>query len=222
MNFVLWLVKRAWKPVRDLWHDDGNGDTPGWAILCMLTGMVSFAIDVTFDIIVYPDRNYITYWVFMSLWLFVWGVMACYRLGEYMGRLHTQYRTEQPEQEKPKRKNDYDSQLEAMTNHYLSIVNEGLDLYEFKPERPTGDMADNCYALDAYTKQLIAFAQAVGINSENKDYFESVTYCDSCAKETNDLSPVAIAGIGISHQCPKCTPIIEKYERRYQEGETND
>ena len=46
--------------------------------------------------------------------------------------------------------------------------------------------------------------------------------CDGCAKETNDLTAAPIAGIGISHQCPKCTLIIEKYERRYQEGKTNE
>ena len=54
------------------------------------------------------------------------------------------------------------------------------------------------------------------------DYFESVTYCYGCAKQTNDLTAVPIAGIGISHVCPKCTPIIEEYERRYQEGETEE
>ncbi len=224
MNFVLWLVKRACKWVIDRWAGIWGTGLICAPIVEYLANVYSSGFTLGTD-----KFDSITWWfpITIALWLPLIGMIGLLIVDiifEYFTKLHTQYRTEQPQRDKPKRKrkNDLDEQIEAMTDHYLSIVNAGLDLYEFKPERPTGDMIDNRYAQDAYTKQLVAFARAVGINSENKDYFEDVSYCDGCAKETNGLTAVPIAGIGISHQCPKCTPIIEKYERRYQEGETND
>ena len=82
----------------------------------------------------------------------------------------------------------------------------------------------------AFTALLLSFAwRAIRIWRAEKGKtkrietaIEGVTYCDGCAKQTNDLTAVPIAGIGISHQCPKCTPIIEEYERRYQKGKAND
>lgn len=171
MNFTWWLVKRAWKPVREAW----NEDVPNRIMMCCMSAVFVLVFDVIFDLVFYNNNDgQIKYYVLTILWFVGWLLISSYQLGKYTVKLYAQYRAERPEQEKPKRKwkNDYDEQLEAMTDHYISIVDGGLNLFDFKPERPTGEMAGNRYAQDAYTKQLIAFSRAVGINSENKEYFE--------------------------------------------------
>lgn len=167
MDFALWLMKRAWEPVVDIWNcNDG-----AYRFVLLLFSLAAvLSIDVIIGLCLGrtgDDRFYpITLW----LWLGFWVGMSIFFLSQYLPKLYAQYRTEHPQPEKPKRKNDEKEQAR----------------------------------------------QSFG------DYFESVTYCDGCAKQTNDLTAVPIAGIGISHQCPKCTPIIEEYERRYQEGEMEE
>lgn len=54
-----------------------------------------------------------------------------------------------------------DERIESMLEHYLSIIDSGLDLYDFKPELPTGDMATNRYAQEDYTIKIVAFGRAI-------------------------------------------------------------
>lgn len=124
----------------DLWHLEGrDGDMPGWGIICLVTCVVSIMVDVAIDVAIYSDRPYQTYWVFTSLWLLIWGTMACCQLGKYIMRLHTKYRTEQPEQEKLKRKRKRKNKHHFVGGEHVVItpLYEGDTDYDYFEEGET-------------------------------------------------------------------------------------
>ena len=178
MNFTLWLLKRAWKPIVRKWNLPATEDKfSGKIELALKVVLIGWLLSMCIAVIV----DWIAGTAFTTLIVIAIGLIgllgiilvacmcdAC----KYIAKLYDQYRAEQPEQGKPKRKHKQNGQVIDDTEY-------------FTPEVQT-------------------------------------RICDGCAKQTNDLTAVPIAGIGISHQCPKCTPIIEEYERRYQKGKAND
>ena len=110
MNFVLWMVKRAWKRAwkraNKHWHRPGTKDEYSGKIDIAIVTLaflmiVAVCSDVTFGKMVATVTMFL-------IWMLGFAVLTAYESRSYLEKLHAQYRTEQPEQEKPKRKRKND------------------------------------------------------------------------------------------------------------------
>lgn len=103
MNFALWLAKRAWKSVREYWDKPGtdeqlSGKETVLADIILSCGLGGIILALAFAIRLKDAR-------YLGLALLIMAVIYPIMYGlDTCKSLRNQYRTEQPEQEKPKRK----------------------------------------------------------------------------------------------------------------------
>ena len=102
MNFVLWLVKRAWKPVAREWNGEGAIIVRGLTLV--LSGVLSLVVDTARGLAMGKSGDDPLPAGMIIVWFFVWCTIGAYYLKQYLHVSHAQYRIEQPEQEKSKRK----------------------------------------------------------------------------------------------------------------------
>ena len=170
MNFVLWWVNRAWSPVVEYWNRPAvegkqcsgrEAIIVGIALICWICGSIlGFILAAHFR-----DGRY---FVFSLCLLFsIFPILHAPDAYKYLSKLHTQYRTEQPEREKLKRKNDSLDRCRRCNKRTLLFV-----CNRFTGEEISTGFCKSCYK---FTYEDIPILEDFDWTS---NYFEEETHND--------------------------------------------
>jgi len=150
MDFMKWLVMRAWKPVVGYWNRpaiegeqcSGKEEIAGSIIIAMW--LVSTAIGIIFGAFI--DAVWFTLaGVALAFLILVAYIPDAYK---YLSKLHAQYRAENPA-EKPKRKRKRSTEAQSHDDWASDIVDtlfEGIhSIDDIRKLKPKSDITDDVF-----------------------------------------------------------------------------